>query len=395
MANKLQRIVAVALGGTLIVLGIGGALYFKNIADAKLVPAERDREQPLTLVDVYPVAPVPYVARFQARGILQGIQETLVSAEVEGRVLSKPIHEGQAVEPGTVLCRIDDTFHQYSVQAAEARLKEAEASHVNAQAELERVLELKQGHTTELEYNRYLTGRDRALALRNGAAVELEKVRELLKRCTIVSPIGGRVARVFYEQGELLTPTMPVVEIVNVDTMKLVIDLPDFEASQLEPNPRVRIRSASYPGQHFEGAVVSVYPKANPLTRRVPIEIRVDNASQLLRSGAFVECVIDGRQQVTRMLVPAQGILHEFGENYCYVARPDNGGFAVARRRVVTTPLASSVRLVEVLDGLANDDRVVLNKHQELTVGEPIVTRDVPLATAAGSPDDGEAFSGR
>ena len=181
---------------------------------------------------------------------------------------------------------------------------------------------MAEGHKTELEQKLRRAERDQAQAAKELALARVEQAKEQLARCTISSPIYGTINRVFYDDGELLAPMAPIVEIIDLSTMKLIVDLTDFEAAQLDIGATVAIASPAWPGESFEGAVHSIYPKANPLTRRVPIEIHLQNAAGKLRSGSFVSCVIESAMTTPKLLVPAKGVLHDFGTDYCYIAEP-------------------------------------------------------------------------
>ena len=74
-----------------------------------------------------------------------------------------------------------------------------------------------------LEYSHATNARNQAQAAVDLAVSEHGQAKERLARCTIRSPIAGRVAAVFYEEGELMRPSQPVAEIVNLSRLKLVV----------------------------------------------------------------------------------------------------------------------------------------------------------------------------
>ncbi len=381
MASSTKNKLAVVAGLSLVVVASGGTLYFKAKADAMQEASEIDHAQPLTMVDVYRVTPQQRPLRFEARGALEGIQEITVSAEVDGLAISKPVQQGRIVKPGELLCQIDPTFHKLALQEAEARLKGAEADLINAEAWLAKLRELEVSHKTELELKQRRADRDKALAARDLASAQAKQAEERLARCTIVSPIYGAISQTFYEEGELLTLMSPVAEIIDLSKMKLVVDLTDFEASRLDSQARITITSPTWPGDIFNGAIRSVYPKANPLTRRVPVEIWIDNEGRKLRSGSFVNCVIESATTTPKLLVPAKAVLHDFGTDYCYVAEPQGDEKRVRRRTISPLPLAGSVSVLEITAGLREGDLLIMNKHQEIVPEQAVVVRLVSPAT--------------
>ncbi len=385
MASESKNKLTVAVGVGLIVVAGGASLYFKSKADSMLQASEVEQTVPLTIVAVHEVKPNQRPLRFEVRGVLEGVQEITVSAEVQGLAVGRAVHEGQIVKQGDTLCHIDPTFHKLSLEQAEAELKRAEAVLSNADAVLAKARELEESNTTELEQKLRRAERDQALAVRDQARAQVGQAKEQLARCTISSPIYGAINRVFYEDGELLTPMAPIVEIIDLSTMKLVVDLTDFEAAQLDIGATVAIASPAWPGASFEGAVHSIYPKANPLTRRVPIEIHLQNAAGKLRSGSFVSCAIESATTTPKLLVPAKGVLHDFGTDYCYIAEPHNEHHVVKRRKIRTSPWPGSVSVVEVVTGLQKGDLLILNKHHEVAIEQTVTARRASVGPRSDS----------
>ncbi len=375
MASESKNKLTFAVGVGLIVVAGGASVYFKSKADAMLQASEVEQALPLTIVAVHEVKPTQRPLRFEVRGVLEGVQEITVSTEVQGLAVGRAVHEGQIVEPGDTLCHVDPTFHNLNLEQAEAELERTEAALSNAEAVLAHVRELQEGHTTELEQKQRIAERDQAQAAMAQAQAQVKQAKEQLARCTISSPIYGAINRVFYEDGELLAPMAPIVEIIDLSTMKLIVDLTDFEAAQLDIGATVAIASPAWPGESFEGTVHSIYPKASPLTRRIPIEIHLPNADGKLRSGSFVSCVIESATTTPKLLVPAKGVLHDFGTDYCYIAEPDDGYDVVKRRKIRTSPWPGSVSVVEVVAGLEDGDLLILNKHHEVAIEQKVTAR--------------------
>ncbi len=388
MASESRNKLTVVVGIGLIVVAGGASLYFKTKADSMLQASEVEQTVPLTIVSVYEVSPTQRPLHFEVRGVLAGVQEITVSAEVQGLAIGRTVHEGQIVKKGDTLCHIDPTFHKLTLEQSEAELQRAEAVLSNAEAVLAQVRELKASIKTPFEEKQHLAERDQALAARATADAQVERAKEQLARCTISSPIYGAINRVFYEDGELLAPMTPIVEIIDLSTMKLVVDLTDFDAAQLAIGDTVAIASPAWPGASFEGAVHSIYPKANPRTRRVPIEIHLQNAGGKLRSGSFVSCVIESATTTPKLLVPAKGVLHDFGTDYCYIAEPHEEHHVVKRRKIRILPWPGSVSVVEVIGGLLEGDLLLLNKHHEVAIEQTVTAR-----RASDGPNSDSSYS--
>lgn len=388
-SNNMNKLTVVAAAVLMVVAG-GATLYFKARADAMQNAPKSDPGTQATVIDVHRVEARQHPLRFEVRGVLEGIREVLVAAEVGGLAIARPIQRGQLVQPGDLLCKIDPTFHQLAKEEAEARFNGATADLATADAWLSKVRELPVALKTELELKQRRADRDRALASKDLAAAQVQHAKERLARCTIVSPIGGTINQVFYDEGELLSTMSPVAEIIDLSKMKLVVDVTELKASHLNTNARVTITSPAEPALAFNGEILSVYPKASPATRRVPVEIWINNEDGKLRSGSFVNCIIETDSTTPKLLVPAMAILYDFGRYYCYVAETQDDRQVVSRRSVETAPLPGSVRLVEITAGLQEGDLLILNKHREITPDQEVSPRVASSAQGLGRANPNE-----
>lgn len=382
-SNNMNKLTVLAAAALMVVAG-GATLYFKAQADAMQNAPQSDPEIQATVIDVHQVKARHHPLRFEVRGVLEGIREVLVAAEVGGLAVSRPIQQGQLVQPGDLLCKIDPTFHQLAKEEAEARLNGAAADLATADAWLSKVRELPAALKTELELTQRRADRDRALASKDLAAAQVQQAKERLARCTIVSPIGGTINRVFYDEGELLSTMSPVAEIIDLSKVKLVVEVTELKAAHLNANARVTVTSSAEPTLALDGRIVSIYPKASPSTRRVPVEIWINNEDGKLRSGTFVNCVIETDSTTPKLLVPAAAILQEYGSHYCFVAETQDDRQVVRRRSVKTAPLPGSVRLVEITAGLQEGDLLILNKHREIAPDQVVSPRVASSAQGLG-----------
>ncbi len=97
MASESKNKLTVAVGVGLIVVAGSASLYFKSKADSMLQASEVEQTVPLTIVAVHEVTPTQRPLRFAVRGVLEGVQEITVSAEVQGLAVGRAVHEGQIV----------------------------------------------------------------------------------------------------------------------------------------------------------------------------------------------------------------------------------------------------------------------------------------------------------
>ncbi|MFQ5592380.1 MAG: efflux RND transporter periplasmic adaptor subunit, partial [Phycisphaerae bacterium] len=160
----------------------------------------------------------------QAPGDVEAVLEVEVSSEIVSKITEMPVEEGDHVEKGTLLCRLDDKNLLADLESGVARVEQLRAAIAQAEADLEkaerdvsRQISLSESDaTSSLELSDYMTLRKKARAalqirqheLRQAEAL-LKRIREDLKKTVITSPIDGVISKLNAKQGEVVvTGTM-------------------------------------------------------------------------------------------------------------------------------------------------------------------------------------------
>jgi biotin carboxyl carrier protein len=177
-------------------------------------------------------------------GTISSLLEGKVMAEVPGRVVAVPVAEGQWVEKGQVMVKLDGDLLRLQMQAAEVQVE-----------------------GLEKDQQRYsiLTGADAVqgvqlekteLALR-GARIQLSTLKEQVQRTTITAPFSGFVTQLGVEVGTVLNPSMPVAMLTNDRALELVVSVPGAELTAFRKGQTVMVLPESGEAQ-VPGTVESV-----------------------------------------------------------------------------------------------------------------------------------------
>jgi multidrug efflux pump subunit AcrA (membrane-fusion protein) len=127
----------------------------------------------------------------------------------------------------------------------------------------------------------------------------------------------------------------------------------EYEAGLVKTGTRVEIRAIAYPGEVFEGSVISVMPILESATRTVKARALVDNPDNKLKLEMFVNATIK-YDLGEKLAVPEDAVMHAGTRDIVFVAKPD----AHFEPRVVTLG-AKAEHYYEVLRGLAENEEVV------------------------------------
>ena len=423
--HPLTLVIVVAI----IIAAGSGALYMMRRADARIQAMTVDQDAMVVPVEVCVVRRVDIPLKIEARGFLSGIEEVTLRSEVAGRVVSRAVAEGDHVEAGDVLLKIDETFHawrcqrgegelqraqaqlgdaQDGVRQMEARLTSAQAVRANRTEEFERIEKLYQsGHAPQIEYDRIATAFQTAEAGFAAAEAALARVIDQqataqaviavaqaalgeaeahLERCVVRSPVTGRVNRFFVEEGEYAVITAPLVEVVRLDQMKMNIELSDTEVPLLKSFTRTEVTADAANGRLHEARLHHVAPKIDRLSKKFQVELRVDNKDESLLSGMYGKAALYCGQICDVIQVPREAVFKHFGADFCLVVAGEAGAERAELRRTVIKDSPGRLDEVQVLSGLSEGDRVIVSRRRELRHGVLIEVNVSPPADGAAAP---------
>ena len=338
-------------------------------------------------VRLQPVATVfEFVARTRAR------EDAQVRAQISGTVIERSFEEGQAVEEGQVLLRIDPRPFEAALASARATLQRAEANRKLAQQNLARGEELvEKNFISAAEMDRLRGARDQAVAALEEARAALQQAEINLDFTEVKAPFAGTAGRSNVSLGDLVGPASgPLLSLVKLDPMLVDFDVNEQALVQnlarnqqraaqgLAPiayTPRLKLGDGSiYP---LEGVIDYADNRINPTTGTVTVTARFPNPDGLLYPGQFVRVRVERGEAEPRLLIPQPSVLEDMQGRYVFVVRADD---TVARRNV-TLGQREGVDWV-VLDGLEAGDRVIVNGIQKVRSGMTVTASPVAASPA-------------
>jgi membrane fusion protein (multidrug efflux system) len=197
----------------------------------------------------------------------------------------------------------------------------------------------------------------------NEARVAAARAR--LADTVIRAPFGGRVGLRRISVGTLISPGTVITTLDDASTIKVDFSVPDLYVGELRTGQAIIARTSAYPGREFRGIVSSVDSRVDPASRAVTVRAKVPNGDALLKPGMFLTVQL---AQETRdaLVVPEEALVPEQARQFVYVVEGD----AVAKREVRLGRREPG--LVEIVDGLAVGDRVVIEGTLKLRDGAPV-----------------------
>ncbi|KPK77126.1 MAG: hypothetical protein AMJ89_02995 [candidate division Zixibacteria bacterium SM23_73] len=220
------------------------------------------------------------------------------------------------------------------------------------------------------------------MKVREGSRVKRDEVLAIIdrdvegvrfERAEVASPVEGIVGIVYMDKGARVNPPDPspsmgtaLVRIVNMDTVKVVVNVIEKDLSKIKEGKQARIRVQAYPDGAFKGRVTLVSPTVNPMTRTASVEITIPNPGHQLRPGMFAEAEIIIRKTDHAILIPAYAVL-EKSDTKKVLTVVD--GKAIAKLIELGVDQGD---LVEVKGGLEVGDTLIVAGHHKISSSDPV-----------------------
>jgi RND family efflux transporter MFP subunit len=272
-------------------------------------------------------------------GTVQARKRAALSARVPASVTELPYQEGQRVQAGAVVVRLDDAALRAAVAAAEAGLAAAESDLARTKALLEK------GAATPREL-------EQMTAAASGARAQLTAARDSLSYTALRAPFAGRVAARRVNLGDVVNPGMPLIEIEGQGGLELRATVEAELAATLHPGSKVKAVVDGQPGP-LTATVTAIAPSGDPTTHRFELKADLPGASGL-RAGLFARLLVPGVAADPRLTVPAAALFERGGLT---------GLFVVSEGKARLRWVAAGARdgdPVEIRAGVEAGERVVL-----------------------------------
>ncbi len=357
-----------------------------------------------------------------------------VASEIEGIVASMPVRQGDRVEAGGLLCKLNDEALSFRVAEEKsllesrraqyeeliagtrveeltrlkALLDEAESNYDRWTFEMNRVRRLFEGHdanekelkdtraeflaaerrkiAAEAVYHQAVSGprKETISRARYEVAAQQAVVHRFesdLAKTTILAPYTGYITKRLTEQGEWVTTGGTVVELVDLSRVLVRVDAPEALLPFLTVGSPARVWIDAL-GRSFHGSIKHIIRSADLSARTFPIEIEVENQDSLLASGQFARVNLPAGKSEPTVTVPKDAIVERSGVTYVGVIMPGHEGGMSAVLQPVTVGADVGEWVAISSDNLRPGTQVVTRGTERILP----FPRDVVIVDSSGTP---------
>lgn len=294
----------------------------------------------------------PLGIEIEAVGTARANESVEVTSKASNTISAIRFNEGDRVRRGQVLVELDNAEER-------AALAEAEAALAESQNNFKRSRDLYTSKALSVSQLDLIE----ATLKGNQARVDVAKARldDTIIRASFDGNTGFRRVSV----GSLVSPGTVITTLDDTSLIKLDFTVPETYLYVLEKGLPVRAETAGLPGREFTGKVAQIDSRIDPVSRSIAVRAELPNPKGELRPGMFMTVKMQG-QETPALLVPEAAIVPEQGRTFVFIV--ENG--EAVRREVKLGKRRPGE--VEVVEGLKEHERVVVEGTQNLRDGGPV-----------------------
>jgi len=345
-------------------------------------------------------------------GTVKPLRRSVVGSAVDGRVDEFRVKDGQYVEAGKPLAKLKTESFEIQLAAAQEELKlrklerdelkklrPEEINEAKARMEGAKILRdftkrqqdrvqglYERGTVTIEQLQESLSAADRAAQTFAEAKAayevvsgsekvakadvrvlaqqeEIRRLEDIIKKHTIVAPFSGYVVAEHVELGQWVSPSDPIVEMVDIETVEVDVMVPQEYITGVQAKDTAGVQLEGVNAKPFSGTVQRIVPHGDLRARTFPVKVHVANPDHVLFSGMLASVTLPVGAPVKAVLVPKDALVLGGRRLEIFVVDPA-AGEAPAKARSV------GVRL-----GVTDGDWVEVKCDPPLKPGQLVVVQ--------------------
>jgi len=242
--------------------------------------------------------------------------------------------------------------YENAVSSAKTQLSLAQAGFDNALVSLENA---KQGRSQQI------IGSQSSL---DNAKGQYNLAQSSVSELYIKAPIAGTITGKYVEIGAEINPGQKIAQVSQTNMLKIEISLPSQDVY------RIKTGSEAIIGEGMKAVINSIDPAADPITKKIKIEILYDNSNKDLIQGTFVDVIIPAKSpektHSEAIFIPLKTVTTTQTESYVFIIENN-----IAIKKMVVLGKAEGA-LIEILNGLSTGDVLVVEGGKSLEDGNEV-----------------------
>lgn len=300
----------------------------------------------VTLVTTSPIERSNFEHFVEIQGSVEADDLVDVTSEMSGRIISLKVKEGDAVRRGQLVAELD-------LEAMKKQIAELQTSLDLANTVYERQKRLwDQNIGSEIQYLEAKNNKERL-------EKSLETLQFNLDKAKVYAPMSGVVENEILQVGELASPGMPIVQILNTSRLQVKASVPENYLKDLNAGQQVKV---SVPALEWEteARVSQIGRVIDPANRTFEIEVQLSGSQQKLKPNLLAYVYFKDHQEDDVVTIPLDRVQDEVGgKKYVFVV-DHSGENPKAHKVYVETGRTNSEGEIVITSGLKGDEELIM-----------------------------------
>lgn len=328
-------------------------IQFTGCADSEANSEKVKEEKKYTLVETMKVVPEEYSDAIFLIGTVKPSQIAHLSSLEGGKIKKFYAEKGSFVKTDDVILEIDNDMLKANLDAAKAQYDLAEIN-FKKQEQI-----FKESVTSEIQYLQSKYERDAAKA-------NYELIKARYEHTFIRAPFSGFIDSKNFEVGEVVSPGMPIVSLINSSEIKVTAGVPENFVNDVKVGTACKLKFKDVDDKVYSAKVSFVSKTITTSNRTFMIEIKMLNPNQLIKPELNSEIMVERGKYSKAFLVPENVVTKTDIGDVVFVADGD-----VAKMRTVVV-LNRIDNKAAIIDGLKSGDNLIVVGYQNLIDGEKV-----------------------
>jgi membrane fusion protein (multidrug efflux system) len=343
---------------------IGGLSYLQfKLKPDMMTKIMTSVPRPVNGVSVEAAKKSVWTPRVAVIGTFKAVPGIDVAGQLPGIVAEIAVKNGQDVQRGALLVRIDDASEQADLKSNMAQLKNAEVAYQRQQMLMSTGVAAK-------------SNLDSALAARDSAAAAVERSRVVIAQKAITAPFAGRLGIRRVDVGQFVAAGAALISLQQLDPLYLDFQAPEQFAGILALGEPVTALIDALGGAKVAGRIVNLDARVDQNTRTMLVRAEISNPDKKVLPGMFANVEVEAGKALEKVTVPRTAISYSLYGDAVYVVVPDDaekgfGGPLHAERRFVR-PGETRGDSVALNEGVKPDEKVVTQGQIKLQPNAPV-----------------------
>jgi membrane fusion protein, multidrug efflux system len=349
----MNKIFKYAIGVTAVLAAVGTTAFFVARSNAKAAEQKEKAAPPEVAVDVTlkVLSPAGMPDAILLPASVEPVKSVKMSAEVAGKIEWIGAEEGAAVKEGQELVRIDKRTLDAALALVQAQYDAAKSNYDRSKTLFDK------GMVSAGEY-------DSVKSQYAVAGATLDTAKLTLAKSSVAAPMSGVLNRKYVEVGEYVTVGQALADVVDVDKVKVVVDVPEKDIVFVSCGCMMGVMLTASEKDIVPGVVTYRSVVADPSTRTFRVEVTADNKDHKLLPGMIVRMALLRRMIENAISVPLFAVIPREGRTVVYVA---DGNRAVEREVTLGTTDGHNI---EIKSGLKAGDKLIVEGQRQLKDGQ-------------------------